>query len=78
MSTFLRLIVVIEREPENKIEEYLDYDSCQYPMSLFKDGVLRSAKMLAFKNFLQKSLATTQEIESTKIADVGALLWCSD
>lgn len=40
MSTFLRLIVVIEREPENKIEEYLDYDSCQYPMSLFKDGVI--------------------------------------
>ena len=43
-------------------------------MSLFKDGVMRSAKKSALKNFLQKSVATTHEIDSTKIADGGALL----
>ena len=38
---------------------------------------MRSVKMSAFKNFLQKGVATTQEQkESTKIEDGGALLWC--
>ena len=40
-------------------------------MSLFKDGVMSSAKKSALKNFLQKGVATIQEIESTKIADGG-------
>ena len=47
-------------------------------MSLFKNGLMRSAKKSALKNILQKGVATTQEIESTKITDGGALLWCCD
>ena len=73
LALFLRLIV-IERKPENEIEEYFNYELCPYPMSLFQDGVMRSAKKSALYNFLQKGVATTQEIESTKIADSGALL----
>ena len=46
-------------------------------MLLFKDRVMRSVKMSAFKNFLQKGVATTQEKkESTKTEHGGALLWC--
>ena len=47
-------------------------------MSLFKNGLMRSAKKSALKNILQKAVATTQEIDSTKITDGGALLWCCD
>ena len=43
-------------------------------MPLFKNGVMRFAKKSALLNFLQKGVATIQEIESTKIADGGALL----
>ena len=44
LTLFLRLRVVIERKTENKIKEYFNDELCPYPMSLFKDGVMRSAK----------------------------------
>lgn len=75
---FLRLVVVIERKPENEIADYFFYELSPYPMSLFKDGVLRTAQKSKLKSYILDKVEMTKEPDSTKIIDGGALLWCCD
>ena len=44
LTLFMRLVVVAERNPESEITDYFSYKLCPYPMSLFKDGIMRSAQ----------------------------------
>ena len=76
LTLFLRLVIVVERKPENEIVNYFNYELSPYPMSLFKHGIMRSSQKSTLKYFLLKEITITEEPESTKIADGGALLWC--
>ena len=76
ITLFLRLFVVVERKPENKIANSFSYESTPYPMSLFKDGKMCSTKKPALKTFLLKNVKEADPTESTRITDGDALLWC--
>lgn len=78
LTLFLRLIVLIERKPEEEIVNYFEYELSPYPMSLFKDGVMRTAQKSALKSYLKANIEKTQPVTSVRIADGGALLWCID
>ena len=78
LTLFLRLVVVVERQPENEIADYFHYELSPYPMSLFKDGVMRTAQKSKLKSHILDKVKATQEPVSIKIADGGALLWCCD
>ena len=78
LKLFLRLIVVVDRMPESKIEGYFSYELSPYPISLFKDGAMRTATKANLKNFLLKNVSPSKSLPSTfrTIADGGAFLWC--
>lgn len=78
LTLFLRLVVVIERKPEDEITEYFKYELSPYPMSLFKDGIMRSAQKAKLKSFLLENIPTVDKTRTKSIADGGALLWCCD
>ena len=44
LTLFLKLVVVVESKPESEIADYFHYELSHYPMSLFKDGVMRTAQ----------------------------------
>ena len=77
LTLFLRLLVAVERKPEDEITNYFNYELRPYPMSLFKDGKTRPSNKSKLKTFLMKD---TKQIdaspETTEIFDGGALLWC--
>ena len=75
LTLFLRLIVIVERKPENKIINYFNYELSPYPMSSFKDGMMPSSQMSKPKTFLLKDIPSVTPIVTTRIADSGALLW---
>ena len=54
LTLFLRLIVAVERMPENKIDDYFSYELSPYPMSLFNGGIMRSGTKANLKAFLLK------------------------
>ena len=74
LTLFLRLIVLIERKPEQEITEYFNYELSPYPMSLFKDGLMRTAGKSALKPYLKNGVTSVDVPETTKVADGGALL----
>ena len=77
LTLFLRLLVVVERKPENEIANYFNYELTPYPMTLFQDGGnMCSSKKSALKTFLLKNVKEADPTESTRIIDGGALLWC--
>ena len=78
LTLFLRLLVVVEKKPENEMANYFNYKLTPYPMSLFKDGEMCSTKKSAFKTFLLKNVKEADPTESTKIIDGGTLLWCCE
>ena len=79
LTLFLRLLVVVERKPENEIANYFNYELTPYPMTLFKNGGnMCSSKKSALKTFLLKNVKKADPTESTRIIDGGALLWCCD
>ena len=43
LTLFLRLITVVERQPETEICSFFEYELAPYPMSLFKESTLRSS-----------------------------------
>ena len=53
LTLFLRLFMVVDRMPENEIEDYF-YELSTYSMSLFKVGTMRTATKAKLKNFLLK------------------------
>ena len=78
LTLFLRLVVMVERKPDEEITNYFEYELCPYPMSLFKDGVMRSSQKSKLKSYLLANSSTIDkdQDETIKIADGGALLWC--
>ena len=77
LTLFLRLLVAVERKPENEIANYFNYELTPYPMTLFQDGGnMCSSKKSALKTFLLKNVKEADPTESTRIIDGGALLWC--
>ena len=78
LTLFLRLIVLVERKPEKEIIEYFNYELSPYPMSLFKDGVMRTAAKSALKPFLRNGISPVEVPETVRVVDGGALLWCCD
>ena len=76
LKLFLRLMVVVDRMPESKIEDYFSYELSPYPMSLFKDGAMRTATRANLKNFLLKNVSPSESLPSSfrTIADGGAFL----
>ena len=75
-TLFLRLVVMVERKPDEEITKYFEYELCPYPMSLFKDGVMRSSQKSKLKSFLLANISRIDEdkYEANKIADGGAFL----
>ena len=78
LTLFLRLIVVVDRKPENETEDYFSYELSPYPMSLFKDGAMRPSAKSKLKNFLLKDVSPSEPLLGTfkTIANGGAFLWC--
>lgn len=78
LTLFLRLLVVmVEKKPDQEVINYFEYELCPYPMSLFKDGVMRSSQKSKLKSFMVSNISTIEDkSETKKIADGGALLWC--
>lgn len=70
LTLFLRLVVVVERKLEDEIGPY--------PMSLFEDGITRSARRAKLKSLLLQDVPKIDQAGSKSIADGGALLWCCD
>ena len=70
-SLFNRLIAIAQRE--NDLEQFFHYELTCYPMSLFKDGLMRKPN----KSVLKNALLTSQvdlDSNSTHVLDGGALL----
>ena len=78
LTLFLRLIILVEKKPEKEIVDYFRYELSPYPMSLFKDGVMRSGQKSSLKQFLLKNVNPMETRQTVRIADGGALLWCCD
>ena len=78
LTLFLLLIVLVERKPEKEIADYFNYELSPYPMSLFKDGVMRTAQKSKMKHFLLDGVSPVESQEAVRVADGGALLWCCD
>ena len=77
LTLFLRLIVIIQTKPEEEISNYFGYELSPYPMSLFKDGIMRDPDKSTLKtHLLQDVRKDVQPTGSKSIADGGALLWC--
>ena len=52
LTLFLRLIVIIQTKPEEEISNYFGYELSPYPMSLFKDGIMRDPDKSTLKTHL--------------------------
>ena len=78
LPLFLRLIVLVERKPENEIVDHFRYKMAPYPMALFKDGIMRTAKKSKLKQLLMESVNSVEAPQTVGIVDGGALLWCCD
>ena len=77
LTLFLRLIVLVERKPENEIADHFRYEMAPYPMALFKDGIIRTAKKSKLKQLLMKSVNFVEAPQTVRIVD-GSALWCCD
>ena len=78
LTLFLRLIVLVERKPENEIVDLFRYEMAPYPMALFKDGIMRTAKRSKLKKLLMESVNCVEAPQTVHIVDRGALFWCCD
>ena len=77
-TLFLRLIVLVERKPENEIVDHFRYEMAPYPMALFKDGIMRTAKKSKLKQLLMESVNFVEAPQTVRIVYGSALLWCCD
>ena len=78
LTLFLRLIVLVESKPENEIIDHFGYKMAPYPMALFKDGIMCTAKKSKRKQLLMESLNYVEAPQTVRIVDGSALLWCCD
>ena len=49
-----------------------------YPMALFKDRIIRTAKKSKLKQLFMESVNYVEAPQTRRIVDGGALLWCCD
>ena len=56
LTLFLRLVVMIGRKPDEEIKTYFEYELSSFPLSLFKDGCMRSTQKSKLKSFLKMFL----------------------
>ena len=78
MVLFLRLITVVERQPDKDINSFFEYELSPYPMSLFKEGFMRTATKHKLKDFLLAKVSPIDDIEVANthtVLDGGPLLW---
>ena len=71
--TFLRLLVLIEREEE--IREYSGFELTAFPTSLFQNGIMRKANKSKLTKALKKNASSNsyQAGQSFHVLDGGAL-----
>lgn len=70
-------MAVVERKPEQEMEIYLYYELTTYPISLFKDGTMRTQNNKSkWKSCLSENVITSEGADCIKVADGGALLCC--
>ena len=74
LTLFLRLIVLVERKPENEIVDHFRYKMAPYPMALFKDRIMRTAKKSKLKQLLMESVNSVEAPQTMRIVDGGTLL----
>ena len=70
-ALFLRLIAIAQRT--SNIEDYFHYELTAYPMSLFKNGLMRKPRKALLRNALLTKKVVVQE-NSEHVLDGGALL----
>ena len=70
-ALYLRLIAIAKRTLN--IEDYFHYELTAYPMSLFKDVLMRKPNKTLLRNSLVTKKADVQE-NSEHVLDAGALL----
>ena len=77
-TLFLRLVSVIHRQPNIKSSSYFDYELATYPLSLFKDGVMRQPAKYKLKEHVLKNVPVSDcdRGVTRTIMDGGAFLWC--
>lgn len=80
LTLFLRLALTVERSPDKERETYFSYELTPFPTSLFKDGIMRTAKQKsALKKHLLKNVTPqTPSNRCAVVADGGALLWSTN
>ena len=49
-----------------------------YPMALFKDEIIHTAKKSKLKQLLMESVNSVEAPQTVRIVDRGALFWCRD
>ena len=76
LTLFLRLIVIVQKKPDEEITDYFRYELSPFPLSLFKDGIMRAPNKSKLKSFLIQNTEKAEPSPYKSIADGGALLWC--
>ena len=78
LTLFLRLVTVVERQPETDMVSYFKYELTPYPLSLFKDRILRSNNKSTLRAHLLSGVSHFDSeggrMEKLTIMDGGALL----
>jgi hypothetical protein len=54
------VVPVVERKPENEIADFFEYELSPYSMSLFKVGVIRTAKKSKLKSYILNKVQPTK------------------
>ena len=82
LTLFLRLVTIVDRQPEKDVSECFQYELSSCPMSLFKNNRMRVATKANLKNELLKNVDQAKNDgdmrHEHRILDGGALLWLCD
>ena len=74
MILFSRLILLAEREQD--ATPCFEYELTNYPLSLFKDGIIRSGNKASLRNYLTKGIPNANlPTEIVQLTEGGALLY---
>ena len=75
LTLLLSLDFVIERKPETLMNKYFEYDLTPYPISLFKNGLMRlSLSKSLLKDHVLKPCAPCDCPEGEALVDGGSLM----
>ena len=75
LTLFIHLIVLVERKRQNETVDHFRYEMAPYPMALFKDGIMRTAKKSKLKQLLMENVNSVEAPQTVRIVDGGTLLW---